>query len=293
MKVILSRKGMDASSGGIPSPVIWSDKGYWKFYSLPIPRKDPDIQYSDLTLYDDFTLADFISDVAPHKYIPEYCHLDPDVRESCLKDRPPGWRRAFGQVGSAQSHLESFAVGKGDVFLFFGWFKRAEYKEGKFRYVKDKNYPNGFHAIYSYLQVDEIYKPNLEETPEWLQYHPHVKFRNSSVYKYPNNTVYVSADFFDYPEDFKKNGSVSFVFRDDLILTKAGQSNRSLWELPLHLHPENGIKLSYNPASRWRKEDQKAILQSAGRGQEFVFTDSGNAVENWCIDLIKYHQVTD
>lgn len=284
---------MDSGYGKIPSPVIKSEKGYWKFYSLPIPSVNSDIRYSDLILFDDFKISDFITDVAPWNNKINFCHLDPDVRETALKIRPEGWKRNFGQVKAAQSHLENHGITKGDVFLFFGWFKRAEYVNGKFRYIYDKEYPNGFHAIYSYLQIDEIYKPNTGKVPRWLSYHPHIKYKETTDFNNANNTVYVAAELFNYPRHFNKNGSVSFVFSDDLILTRKGQPNRTTWELPGFLHPGNGVKLSYNTPHRWSTDGEKAILRSASKGQEFVFTDVGGTVENWCIELIKMHQVTD
>jgi len=293
MKVILSRKGMDSENGGIPSPIIQSKQGNWKFYSLPIPTINSDIRYDDLYLFDDIKVSSFINDLGLKSRKYEFCHLDPDIRESYLKERPIGWKRNFGQVKSAQTHLENNQIGIGDVFLFFGWFKRAEYVNGRFQYIKDKDYPNGFHAIYSYLQIKEIYKPNIQKTPEWLDYHPHVKYYNEDEFNNDNNTIYVASESFNYPKHFNKNGSISFVFSDDLILTKKRQSNRTLWEFPLELHPNYGVKLSYNAIDRWAVENNKAILKSASKGQEFIFTDVEAIVEKWCIDLIKMHSVTD
>jgi len=293
MKVILSRKGMDSENGGIPSPIIQSKYGYWKFYSLPIPTENSDITYSDLYLYDDVKVSNFINDIAPKSRRYEFCHLDPDIRESYLKERPIGWKRNFGQVKSAQTHLENNQIGIGDVFLFFGWFQKAEYSDGKFRYLKDKEYPNGFHAIYSYLQINEIYKPNKQKTPEWLDYHPHVKFKAESEFNNDNNTIYTASELFNYPKHFNKNGSISFVFSEDLILTKKGQRNRTLWELPIELHPNSGVQLSYNSSDKWDVENNKAILKSASKGQEFVFADVEANVEKWCINIIKMHGVTD
>ena len=293
MKVILSRKGMDSEYGGIPSPIIRSNHGYWKFYSLPIPTETSDIRYNDLYLYDDMKVSSFINDLGLKSRKYDFCHLDPDIRESNLKKRPINWKRNFGQVKSAQTHLENNKIGIGDVFLFFGWFKRAEYINGKFKYVKDKEYPNGFHAIYSYLQIGEIYKPNKQKTPEWLDYHPHVKYKNEYEFNNDNNTIYVASELFNYPEYFNKNGSISFVYSENLILTKKGQSNRTLWELPFELHPNSGVRLSYNPIEKWNIENNKAILKSASKGQEFIFTDANANVEKWCIDLIKMHSVTD
>lgn len=293
MKVILSRKGMDSENGGIPSPIIQSSHGYWKYYSLPIPSINSNIRYEDLHLFDDIKVSKFVEDLGLKTRKYEFCHLDPDIRESYLKNRPSGWKRCFGQVKSAQTHLKNYQVDIGDIFLFFGWFKKAEYKNGKFQYIADRNYPNGFHAIYSYLQINEIYKPNVQGVPDWLQYHPHVKYKNESEFKNDNNTIYVAGDFINHPKHFNKNGSISFVFSEDLILTKKGQSARSVWELPIEIHPSNGIVLSQHTSDRWKVENNKAILKTIPRGQEFVFTDIGSNVENWCIELIKMHEVTE
>ena len=51
-------------------------------------------------------------------------HLDPDLQEQA-RPRAPGWLPLFGQVDAAQSHLENCGVGVGDLFLFFGWFRRT------------------------------------------------------------------------------------------------------------------------------------------------------------------------
>lgn len=294
MKIVLSRKGMDSEYGGIPSPVIQSEHGYWKFHSVPIPTENSDIRYSDLSLFDDFKVSNFLADIPQKSRRSEFCHLDPDIRESYIHQRPIGWQRNFGQVKSAQSHLNNNGIGIGDVFLFFGWFQRAALIDGKFQFIKDLDYPNGFHAIYSYLQISEIYKPNIQNAPDWLDYHPHVKYKDTDEFNNDNNTIYAAKELFDYPEHFNKNGSASFVFSEDLILTKKGQPNRSLWELPLELHPDSRLKLSYHlNEKRWSVENNRAILKSTGRGQEFIFTDMDAKAEKWGIDLIKMNSVTD
>ena len=256
MKIVLSRKGMDSDFGGIPSPIIQSQNGNWKFYSVPIPTQNSDTKYSDLSLFDDFKVSSFLADIPQKSRRSKFCHLDPDIRKSNISRRPIGWQPNFGQVKSAQSHLNNFGIGKGDVFLFFGWFRRATFVDGTFQYIKDLDYPNGFHAIYSYLQIDEIYKPNIQKVPDWLNYHPHVKYKDSYEFNNANNTIYTAKELFEYPEHFNKNGSASFVFSEDLILTKKGQPNRSLWELPLQLHPNSGLKLSYHlNENRWNVDN--------------------------------------
>jgi len=295
MKVVLSRKSMDSQYGGLPSPIFDTEYGDKRFYPLPIPFEPSTVEYKDIQLFDSFSVDDFINDVAPNFKHPKTCHLDPDIRQSSLKTRPVGWQRAFGQVKQAQAHLERHEIGIGDVFLFFGWFQFAEFKNGKFSYKPDL-YPNGFHAIYGYLQVDKVFKPNTQNIPKWLNGHPHVKHKGEGYFSGDNNTIYVAKDFFDYDKDgyINKNGACNFVYKNDLILTKSGQKNRTIWELPSNINPSNGIELSYNPFNRWSLENNTSILNSAGRGQEFIFTkDPNGEVEKWCYNLIKHHTVTD
>ncbi len=293
MKFILSRKGFDSSNGGVPSPILKTEHCY-NYISLPIPSQNSDISYDDVVLCDDYSVAQFLNDVSPNKdWSKEYCHLDPDIRVKSLKKRSRDWKKNFGQVKQAQSHLENNGIVKGDVFLFFGWFQYAELKNGKFRFMPNKDYPNGFHAIYGYLQINEIYKVNKKSVPSWLDYHPHVKYKNEFEFKNDNNTVYVAKKLFDYPKHFNKNGSVLFTPNEKLILTKKGSLKRTVWELPKEFLPSNGIRLTYNPSYRWHVENDKAILNSAFRGQEFIFKDVEGIVERWGIDLIKNSTVTD
>ncbi len=289
MKVVLSRKGMDSEYGGIPSPIMKDEQDNWKFYSLPIPSSEnSDIKYSELSMYDNFTVADFLKDIPLKSKMSEFCHLDPDIRKQYLKSRSKEWNPNFGQVKSAQSHLQNNNIGKGDIFLFFGWFQKAEYKNNKFTYIKDKNYPYGFHVIYGYLQIEEIYKPNIGNVPKWLDYHPHTKYKDKNEFNNPNNTIYVATDFKKNNSQVNKNGAGFFNFSDELILTKGEQNNRTLWKLPLEFHPDNDISLSYNKSiNRWDKENNNANLKSASKGQEFIFKDSNKIVEKWCINLIE------
>lgn len=114
MKIVFSRKGFDSQYGGVASPIL-PDGGITSF---PIPsrygRPVGDLSFRGkplTTLLND--LAGGVGTV----------HLDPDLQADCVSRRS-GWRPSFGQVGNAQSHLENQGVEVGDVFLFFGWFRR-------------------------------------------------------------------------------------------------------------------------------------------------------------------------
>ena len=102
MKIIFSRKGFDSQNGGMPSPIIDA-----KAISLPIPYKN------SLIRYDDLLLGKIVNELSKGRITGlDYCHNDPDLKMG-----------AFGQVASAQGHLNNQGVGSGDLFLFFGTFR--------------------------------------------------------------------------------------------------------------------------------------------------------------------------
>lgn len=278
---------MDSENGGIPSPVIKTNEGKWIFVPLPIPsRYEDDTKYSELNVHENIFASDLLKDLGlpTRKY--ETCHNDPDINSNYINNRPLGWKANFGQVKSAESHLENMQIGLGDIFLFFGWFKKVEFKNGKFCYIKDKVFPNGFHAIYGYLQIGEILKPNISSIPSWLEYHSHFKYKTLDEFNNANNTIYVANEIFSDSREGNKKGANFFHFNEELILTKENQPNRTLWRLPLSFHPNNQLSLSYNPKERWKLEKNNALLNSAAKGQEFVFSGNSEPALEWGIDLI-------
>jgi len=127
MRIILSRKGFDSSSGGGPSPILAG-----RPISLPIP----DTKGLSRTTYGDLGLGDLAARASRGRIGPaDPCHHDPMFRAdgTCL----------FGQCGAAQTHLERQGVRVGDVFVFFGLF--AE-EEGGERH----------HRIFGYLRVRNL-----------------------------------------------------------------------------------------------------------------------------------------
>ena len=119
MKIVLSRKGFDSSAGGVPSPILPDGR----LVSLPIPDRYSQITYQQLTR-GGVNLGDHVEDLAG-KSRAHRAHLDPDLIADTLP-RARGWRPLFGQVGTSQSHLENHGVGPGDIFLFFGLFRKVE-----------------------------------------------------------------------------------------------------------------------------------------------------------------------
>ena len=159
---------------------------------------------------------------------------------------------------------------KGDLFLFFGWFKHTEYHQGRLRYVP--RMPN-LHVIYGYMQIGSIIE-SIEQIPEWLNYHPHANRKNyKEAWEKGQNAIYLPTDHLSIAPDLP--GSGTFKFDKSLVLTKEGYS-RSRWEFPESMR---GVAISHNP-NGWKSD----YFQSAAIGQEFVM-DGTKAVMDWVKDL--------
>ena len=169
MKIVLSRKGFDSQYGKQASPILPDGT----LLSLPIPSHD-DLTYSEIH-WEGRSYWDIISSLKPKTDLNEHshCHLDPDLR-ACSIIRSDGWQPAFGQTGSPLTELRSFNVGVGDLFLFFGWFKETEYKNGRLCY---KYKARDLHLIYGYMQIGNVVD-NDTTIPDWLKYHPQANCTN-------------------------------------------------------------------------------------------------------------------
>lgn len=251
MKVVLSRKGFDCQYGRQPSPILPDGT----LLSLPIPSDD-DMTFSELK-WNGYSYWDIISSLKPKTTlnINSHCHLDPDLRK-CTIDRKDGWKPAFGQTGSSLTELRDFEINAGDLFLFFGWFKDAEYKEGCLKY---KSKARDLHVIYGYMQVGLIID-SYTAIPDWLKYHPHSQIKNyKTAWEKGQNAIYLPSDKLSFNPNLP--GAGTFKYNKRLILTKSGYS-RSRWEFPESM---KGVPISHNP-NGWKPN----YFQSAARGQEFV-----------------------
>lgn len=261
MKLILSRKGFDSSAGGCASPIM--PRG--KLVPLPIPDKASPIRYEDINVAG-YPMARIVGDLTCGKQKPYFgAHLDPDlVFESY--PRMPGWRGLFGQADSAQGGLESEGVGCGDLFLFFGWFRRVEELAGTFRFLKGA--PD-LHVLWGWLQVDLVLPVATSTIPPWAAYHPHV----ATAAHRSRNTLYVARGrlAIDGMTTDLPGAGVFSSYDDRLRLTKPG-AKRSFWNLPAWLAPGDGRPpLGYHgDPARWFVDGDRVDLQSAKRGQEFV-----------------------
>jgi hypothetical protein len=281
MKFILSRKGMDSAAGGFANPILPNGT----LLSLPIPDEATNIRYSDLN-YCEKSYYNIISEIKGNEIKLENkniefnentrCHFDPDLRsESC--DRDSDWRGIFGQMGAAQSHLSNKGVAVGDVFLFFGWFRRTIIKNGKLKF--DPIDKQGRHIIYGYMEIGEIIKADDEnKLEEWMNYHPHA---DQGHLQGTGNTIYLPSKSLSL--DNRIDGFGVFDYSDDLVLTKPGCS-RSKWKLPELF---KNVNMSYHTDRSW-KED---YFKSTDRGQEFVIEEN-DLVTDWAKKIIVDHSST-
>ena len=295
MRIVLSRKGFDASSGGCPSP-IFSDR---RFLSLPIPAPsgypESSKQFRDV-LWDGCSIGPIVeclSNVSEECW----CHLDPDLRTEAIP-RQPEWRPAFGQVDGEQTHLASHGVGQDDLFLFFGTFRRVE-KDRSGRWRRITSAPK-VHMLFGWLQVQDVLALGTDADCEralgkypWLLDHPHLHgtFREAgdNPRTRPNNTVYVSAPRLSVAGTNLPGGGVFQKFDSRFILTspaeieRGASCRRSYWRLPEWFWPANGhLRLSRNVKLR-RRDAAWVHVDSGGRGQEFVADLDGvsDAANEW------------
>lgn len=271
MKIILSRKGFDSSHGGVPSPIFEDGR----LFSLPIPYKRDRTSFANLR-FGRTNVGDLVEDLTfyrrerrartrrNHK-----CHLDPDLRREALPTRLSGWNPAFGQMDKAQTHLVNEGVDDGDLFLFFGWFKRVENRDGLFRFRKGS--PD-VHVMFGWLQVGDIYGPfpASVKLPKWVKSHPHASYQETQ------NRIYVARDrlHLDGVTRALPGGGVFRKFHEDLRLTAPDQPRRSHWQLPKWMYPferEGTRPLSFHrDKDLWQPSGNWVLLDTVSPGQEFV-----------------------
>ncbi len=273
MNIILSRKGFDSSTGGVASPIMPDGT----LVSLPIPDPLAPLRYHQL-LGQRPSIARLVGDLTKDTVTgSNRVHLDPDLVLS-QQHRNNEWQPSFGQAGSALGHLDGCGVGKGDLFLFFGWFRAVEKHANRWRYMSGA--PD-LHILFGWLFVDEIWR-FPEPVPAALRGHVHTErsFRGS-------NAVYRGADYWIYGQNRLPGAGNWARFDSRLKLTDGPR--RSLWKLPAWFHPESRSScLSYHQKrARWSKGSDCCRLDVAARGQEFVLNcDHYPEAPRWAADLI-------
>ncbi len=274
MKVILSRKGFDSENGGCPSPILPDGQ----MVSMPIPYRGDNCRFDELRFPDGRDYLAAVEDLRAKEADVFECHLDPDIRKDARVSVPAGWKPAFGQVNSAEGHLEKQGVKEGDLFLFFGLFRKTEYRNGKLSFVKGSG---KIHAIYGWLQIGQMLRGTQVRNLPW---HPHSD--DGHIYrangKLTNNTIYVASDRLKL--DGKETGwpgAGVFPYAEKRVLTTPGASQFSRWKLT---GPFGKVPLSYH-YDPTRVHD--GYFQSVAKGQEFVF-DENPLVTEWIMSLFGF-----
>lgn len=278
MKIVFSRKGFDSKFGGVPSPIFPDGR----ICSLPIPDKSASVRYHDLR-WDEDSLGTVVEDLTQRRLLREHgVHNDPDLRVDAMP-RPTSWLPGFGQAKAAQGHLRNHFVGKGDVFLFFGWFRNVHRVRQTWSYT-----PNSAnrHILFGWLQIEGAYDLSRRTPlpPAWTVGHPH---RQTD---YKNNFLYTAGPRLKDVSVLKKKlpgGGVFPRFHERLQLT-APNETRSVWRLPKWFFPrENKLPLSYHATeSRWRSDNLFAYLNTVSIGQEFVLDcDHYPDAVGWLMEL--------
>lgn len=261
MKIIISRKGFDWSNGHTPSPVMPDGT----LLSMPIPSYDYDT-LSELH-YKTKSYASIMEELKPsERFRGMSVHLDPDIRRNNRDKLPEGWVPAFGQIDTAQRHLENQGVKEGDLFLFFGWFGLTQEKNGQLKYISAQK---DLHIIWGYLQIGKIVKGNECEEYYW---HPHSGFCG-------NNTIYAASEKLIIDRvDTGLPGAGCLKYSKDVVLTKEGET-RSRWLLPDFFKE---VDISFHTKDCFKPE---GYFQTVRIGQEFVVSED-DRVTNWAKNLI-------
>jgi hypothetical protein len=277
MRIVLSRKGFDSSSGGVPSPIF----GDGSMVSLPIPDRTSPVRYSELS-WRGRNLGELVERLTRGAKQARFgAHLDPDLRKEA-RPRTPGWRPALGQLGAAQGHLRNQGVAPGDLFLFWGLFREVD---AHLRWVgRPRHVIWGWLAIDVIAGVDEAVRPALSNRSwAWAATHPHLAFPPD-----PSNTLYVAREELVLPGARVAGAGVFEDFSPARQLTDARAATPSLWRLPSAFLPRRGPALSYHEApTRWTRDGTAVQLRVASRGQEFVLdTARCPGVLEWAASLL-------
>ena len=241
---------------------------------MPIPSKDA-ASYDDLC-YNGETYSDILKQLKPNPREPFLnCHVDPDIRDNNRKAAIVGWKPAFGQCEAAQGLLSNAKVEKGDIFLFFGWFRQVEKHNGSYRFVSRKN--GGFydhadmHIIYGYMQIGDMLSNGDDLTK--YSWHPHSAFVERNVV---NNAIYTPTETLSLLPKLRGYGTLDY--RKDRVLTMEGKSRGTWNDLPF-LRPEH----TYGK----RKNSAKGEgLYYSGIWQELVVYESDGLIE-WVKSVIE------
>jgi hypothetical protein len=179
----------------------------------------------------------------------------------------------FGQDSGSQTELKDLR--EGDLFLFFGWFRKAdEFSTGYFRFAA--NGPD-VHAIWGWLQIAERLDlpAKLSRAQEIANHHPHVSY----AAKRNPNCLYVGRKNLTFLPNYAGAGTFP-KFQDRLRLSdsqmdlRPRKRLRSRWRLPAFF---KNVQMTHHHLSDWELTGE-SILGSGGAypGQEFIFKTEGH-----------------
>ncbi len=262
--LVISRKGFDATAGGVASPILENGD----MFSVPIPQKTQSpSRYRDLR-FNEFSGEEILNFIGAKSISSkDFCHNDPLLS---------GKKGIFGQAGGAQGELDNFGIEKGDLFLFFGWFRQYQQRG-----------PD-LHHLFGWLEVEKIIKGNLEIvnflSKNGLS-HPH---GTEDKKQFKNNTIYIASrnlTFSDSVRDLMGHGRFKRTAKN-LILTEEGKT-RSRWRLPKEYF--SGTKNLFRNRLKW-KDEEKCLVNCTGIGQEFILNTHDNpSVIDWASHLINQY----
>jgi hypothetical protein len=210
----------------------------------------------------------------------DWCHLDPDIDPQSLP-RKTGWRGALGQVSAAQGHLANQKVQVGDLFIFWGLFRSAEYV-GHWQFTGKPE-----HRIWGWLQIGDIIELGIDgshivDKLPWLCDHPHARAGWNA-----QNVLYVASERLSLSSNQLPLPGYG-ILKSGYRLSEAG-ATPSTWRVPDWLNPRRGGSgMTYHPPHRWGED---GTLRSAARGQEFVteLAEGGSAFE-WLAAILRETQ---
>lgn len=257
MKIIFSRKGFDSTAGGFPS-LIFPDGS---LFSIPIPSDSDPHSYADLDFkFQGEPIQEILRQVTggriragrskPCDYgESQHCHYDP------MPIAVPGFNGiALGQMGATEGHLRKQGVGEGDIFLFYGWFRRVVKDQGRWSY--DPKAPD-IHLIWAYMETGEVLPldtpvlaAGVSERYPFLERHPHLCNGVSG-----NNRIYLSRK------------AASFSYDEKRCLTDLRcYRGRATWRLPGCFNQLDAFSFLNN----FSPDGDEVVISYKGYGQEFV-----------------------
>jgi hypothetical protein len=197
--------------------------------------------------------------------------------------RHDGWRPAR-QVSAAQGHLRKQGVAGGDIFLFWGLFRRVDERDGWIG--RPEHYVWGWMQIGCIAPVDSVVREGGASW-SWARNHPHLRLDAD-----PTNTLYVATDRLKLPglTGSLPGGGTLDEARADRRLTCASAASPSEWCLPDAFRPRAHTRpLTYHSrADRWSQAHGRTHLRVVSRGQEFVLDlDLYPGVVDWVAQLLQ------